>query len=332
MSSWHRSDERTCHSLDGRAVRYIIDCDPGHDDAVAILLATSALDISGITTVYGNASVERTTRNALDFLDLAGLSIPVYRGSEAPLRRPRTHANVHGRSGLDGAELPISRRQPEATGAIDFIVQQASSHPGAVSIIATGPLTNLARALAQHPHIEPAIASLSIMGGTPAQGNTTPVAEFNAYNDPEALDTLLASSIPMYIVGYDLTSRTGLTDHHIARLESSGRRTATFIGAVMRFYKERQMAATGLEIAPQHDACAVLPYLTPQLARYTECRASVELVGSLTTGMVVFDRRPPQMQRSRPAPFSDRRPVRLCAMLSTAEVIETIMAAILAYP
>jgi inosine-uridine nucleoside N-ribohydrolase len=312
-------------------VRYIIDCDPGHDDAVAILLAASALDISGITTVYGNASVESTTRNALDFLDLAGLGIPVYRGSEAPLRRPRTHANVHGRSGLDGAELPLSRRQPETAGAIEFIAQEALSHPGAVSIIATGPLTNLARALVHYPHIEPAIASLSIMGGTPAQGNTTPVAEFNAYNDPEALDALLASSIPMYLVGYDLTSGTGLTDHHITRLERSGRRTATFIGQVMRFYRERQMAVTGLEIAPQHDACAVLPYLAPQLVRYSEFCAAVELEGSLTTGMVVFDRRPPALQRSRPSPFADRRPVSLCTMLSAAEVIETIMTAVLAY-
>ena len=312
-------------------MRYIIDCDPGHDDAVAILLAASALDIVGITTVFGNAAVEKTTRNALDFLDLAGLSIPVFPGSEAPLRRPRTHANVHGRSGLDGADLPISPRQPQTTGAIDFFAQQAS-HPGAVSIIATGPLTNLARALAQYPHIEPAIASLSIMGGTPAQGNTTPVAEFNAYNDPEALDALLASSIPMYIVGYDLTSRTGLTDHHIARLESSGRRTAIFIGGVMRFYRERQIAVSGLDIAPQHDACAVLPYLAPHLASYAEYRAAVELDGSLTTGMVVFDRRPPEMQRSRPSAFADRRPVRLCTRLSGAEVIDTILAAILAYP
>ena len=312
-------------------MRYIIDCDPGHDDAVAILLAASALDIAGITTVYGNAPIEMTTRNALDFLDLAGLNIPVFRGSGAPLGRPRTHANVHGRSGLDGAELPISQRQPETASAVDFIVQQAS-RPGAVSIIATGPLTNLARALAQYPHIESGVASLSIMGGTAGRGNTTPVAEFNAFNDPEALDALLASSIPMYIIGYDLTSCTGLTDRHIAQLESSSRRVATFIGRVMRFYRARQIAVTGLEIAPQHDACAVLPYLAPHLASYTEYRAAVELDGSLTTGMVVFDRRPPEMQRSRPSPFAERRPVRLCTRLSGAEVIDTIMDAILVYP
>jgi inosine-uridine nucleoside N-ribohydrolase len=312
-------------------VRYIIDCDPGHDDAVAILFAASTLEVVGITTVYGNASVDLTTRNALGFLDLAGLGIPVFRGSEVPLRRPRLYANVHGRSGLDGADLPVSRRQPETTTAIDFIVQQAS-HPSAVSIIATGPLTNLARALSQCPEIESGIASVSIMGGTPAQGNTTPVAEFNAYSDPEPLDALLASSIPMYIIGYDLTSRTGLTERHIAQLQSSGRRTATFIGGVMRFYRERQMAVTGLQIAPQHDACAVLPYLARQLAGYTEYRAAVELQGSLTTGMVVFDRRPPAMQRSRPSAFAERRPVKLCTQLSGAEVIDTIMGAILAYP
>jgi inosine-uridine nucleoside N-ribohydrolase len=312
-------------------MRYIIDCDPGHDDAVAILLAASALDIAGITTVYGNATVDMTTRNALDFLDLAGLGIPVFRGSEAPLGRPRTHANVHGRSGLDGAELPISRRQPNSTGAIDFIAQQAS-RPAAVSIIATGPLTNLARALSQYPHIESGIASLSIMGGTAGRGNMTPVAEFNAFSDPEALDALLGSSIPMYMIGYDQTSRTGLRDQHIAQLETSGRRVATFIGKVMRFYRARQIAVTGLDIAPQHDACAVLPYLAPRLATYTEYRAAVELDGLLTTGMVVFDKRPPEMQRSRPSPFADRRPVRLCTALSGAEVIETIMDAILAYP
>lgn len=311
-------------------MRYIIDCDPGHDDAVAILLAASALDISGITTVYGNAPIEMTTRNALDFLDLAGLDIPVFRGSEAPLRRPRTHANVHGRSGLDGAELPTSRRHAEATDAVDFIAQQASC-PGEVSIIATGPLTNLARALSQYPHIASSITSLSIMGGTAGVGNTTPVAEFNAFSDPEALDAVLASSIPMHMIGYDLTSRTGLTDHHIGRLETSGRRAATFIGKVMRFYQERQIAVSGLDIAPQHDPCAVLPYLAPHLVRYTEYRAAVELSGSHTTGMVVFERRSPQMQRSLPSRFADRRPIRLCTALSGAEVIDTIMDAILSY-
>ena len=312
-------------------MRYIIDCDPGHDDAVAILLAASALDVAGITTVYGNASVEMTTRNALDFLELAGLDIPVFGGCGTPLRRPRTHANVHGRSGLDGAELPVSGRRPEAMHAIDFIARQAA-RPAAVSIIATGPLTNLATALAQHPHIEAGIASLSIMGGTAGRGNTTPVAEFNAFSDPEALDAVLASSIPMYMIGYDLTSRTGLADHHIARLEASDRRVARYIGQVMRFYRSRQIAVTGLDIAPQHDACAVLPYLAPHLASYAEWRAAVELEGSLTTGMVVFDRRPAEMQRSKPSPFADRRPIRLCTALSGVDVVDRIMAAILAYP
>ena len=311
-------------------MRYIVDCDPGHDDAVAILLAASALDVAGITTVYGNAPVERTTRNALDFLDLAGLDIPVFRGAEAPLRRPRTHANVHGRSGLDGADLPPSRRQPEAIGAIDFIAEQAS-HPDKVSIIATGPLTNLASALARHPHIESGIASLSIMGGTAGRGNTTPVAEFNAFSDPEALDALLASSIPMHMVGYDITSRIGLGDRDIVRLETSGRRVAAFIGRIMRFYRDRQIVVSGLDIAPQHDACAVLPYLAPHLARYVECRAAVELDGLLTSGMVVFERRPEEMQRSLPSRFADRRTIRLCTALSAA-VIDTIMEAILAYP
>jgi inosine-uridine nucleoside N-ribohydrolase len=232
---------------------------------------------------------------------------------------------------LDGAELPLSRRQPEVTNAIDFIAQQASS-PGEVSIIATGPLTNLARALSQYPHIASGIASVSIMGGTAGLGNTTPVAEFNAFSDPEALDAVLASSIPMYMIGYDLTSRTGLADHHIARLEASGRRVASFIGQVMRFYRARQIAVTGLDIAPQHDPCAVLPYLAPHLVRYTEYRAAVELSGSLTTGMVVFDRRSEQMQRSLPSAFADRRPVRLCTALSGPEVIDTIMDAVLAHP
>lgn len=313
-------------------MRYIIDCDPGHDDAVAILLAASALDIAGVTTVYGNASIESTTRNAVDFLDFAGLDIPVFRGSGAPLRRPRTHANVHGQSGLDGAELPKSQRQPSAMEAIEFIAQQVSRSPGAISIIATGPLTNLARVLAKYPHIEPGIASLSIMGGTAGRGNTTPVAEFNAFSDPEALDAVLASSIPMHMIGYDLTSGIGLADHHIARLEGSGLRVATYVGKVMRFYRERQIAVTGLDIAPQHDACAVQPYLAPHLARHTECRAAVELNGTLTAGMVVFDRRPEQTQRSLPSPFANRRPVRLCTALSSDGMIDLIMDAVLSYP
>jgi purine nucleosidase len=312
-------------------MRYIIDCDPGHDDAVAILLAASVLDVSGITTVYGNAPVELTTQNALDFLDLAGLDIPVFRGSEAPLRRPRTPSNVHGRSGLDGATLATSRQRPQSTDAIDFIAQQAASGPGQVTIIATGPLTNLATALARYPHIVSGIASVSIMGGTAGRGNTTPVTEFNAFSDPEALDALLASPVPLYMIGYDLTSRTGFADHHIARLETSGRRVATFIGQVMRFYRARQIAVMGLDIAPQHDACAVLPYVAPHLATYEEYRAAVELDGSLTTGMVVFDRRPLPVQQRLPSPFADRRPVRLCTAIATTEVIDLIIDTILAY-
>ena len=312
-------------------MRYIIDCDPGHDDAVAILLAATALDIAGITTVYGNAPVEFTTRNALDFLALAGLDIPVFSGSDAPLRRARIDANVHGRSGLDGADLPASGREPQATDAIDFIARQAL-RPGGVSIIATGPLTNLAKALLAYPGIQSGIVSLSIMGGSAGRGNVTPVAEFNAFSDPEALDALLASSIPMHMIGYDITSLAGLDDSHIRQLETSGRRVAGFIGKVMRFYRSRQLAVTGLDIAPQHDACAVLPYLKPCLATYTDCRAAVELTGSLTSGMVVFDRRPKEMQRSRPSPFASRRPIRLCTAISTTHVIDTIMAAVMAYP
>lgn len=311
-------------------MRYIVDCDPGHDDAVAILLAASVLDISGITTVYGNASVDMTTRNALDFLDLAGLDIPVYRGSEEPLKRSRTMANVHGRTGLDGADLPPSRRQAESIDALEFIAKQTAS-PKSLSIIATGPLTNLARALQKFPHVESGIASLSIMGGTAGRGNTTPVAEFNAFSDPEALDILLASAIPMSIVGYDLTSQTGLSDDQISRLENSGRRVGEFVGKVMRFYRSRQLAATGLDIAPQHDACAVLPFLEPTFASYAEFRAAVELEGALTTGMVVFERRPVKMQRSLPSPFAGRRPIKLCTAISRDEFLESLLTTILSY-
>jgi inosine-uridine nucleoside N-ribohydrolase len=233
---------------------------------------------------------------------------------------------------LDGAQLPQSERQPAPMDAIEFIGQQASRFPGEISIIATGPLTNLARALSRYPHVESGIASLSIMGGTAGRGNTTPVAEFNAFSDPEALDAVLASSIPMYMIGYDLTSRVGLAEDHIARLERSGRRVATYIGRVMRFYRERQIAVTGLDIAPQHDACAVQPYLAPHLASHTECRAAVELDGRLTTGMVVFERRPERTQRSLPSPFANRRPVRLCTALSSAEFLDLIMNAVLSYP
>ena len=312
-------------------MRYIIDCDPGHDDAVAILLAASVLNVIGITTVYGNASVDMTTRNALDFLELAGLDIPVFRGSKAPLKRPPTIANVHGRSGLGGADLPPSRRQASSIDAIEFIGRESAS-PKSLRVIATGPLTNLARALLRYPHVEAGIASLSIMGGTAGRGNTTPVAEFNAFSDPEALDVLLASSIPMSIVGYDLTSQTGLSDDQISRLENSGRRVGKFIGKVMRFYRSRQLVVTGLNIAPQHDACAVLPFLAPHLASYAEFSAAVELDGSLTSGMVIFDRRPAEMQRSLPSPFAGRRPVRLCTAISRVEFVDAILTAVLAYP
>ena len=272
--------------------KILIDCDPGHDDAIAILFGARRCELVGITTVHGNATLENTTRNALAICTLAGLDVPVARGCEAPLIGPATHAGeIHGRTGLDGATLPVPDRAPVAMHAVDFIIAQAERHKGELVLAVVGPQTNVALALRREPRLAAWLKAITIMGGSTTIGNITPAAEFNVYADPEAAAAVFACGAPIWMAGYNVTRQTGFTQPEIDRLRRGGGRTAAVVADLMQFYLDGQRRVFGLDVAPMHDVCALFPFVRPDLLTHVETSVEVELSGRLTRGMTVCDLR-----------------------------------------
>ena len=270
---------------------FILDCDPGHDDAVALLFAAKHLSLSGITTVFGNTIVDNTTRNALDLVSAAGIDIPVAKGAAGPLSgNLESGESVHGKSGLDGANLPQGRQQPEAQSATEFLINAARKESDVI-IIAIAPLTNLALALTNAPDIAQKIQEISIMGGSTGVGNVTPVAEFNIFADPEAAAIVFSSGIPIRMAGLNITSRFGVNASQVAALRASSALLPHEIGGALDFYLTRQHSIYGRTHAPIHDVCAVIPYTHPDLIQYESMHVEVECQGDITRGQTVCDQR-----------------------------------------
>lgn len=243
----------------------VLDCDPGHDDALAILLAGRHFNLLGITTVAGNVDVERTTLNARRVVDLAGLHVPIARGCASPLIAPPRHVpEVHGSTGLDGYDFPAPQAPIDPRHGVEFLIDTVRAQAG-VTVIATGPLTNLALALRRAPEIAERIREISIMGGSVTVGNSTPVAEFNVWFDPEAADIVLRSGVPLWMCGLNLTRQAGLDGAAIARFERLGTRTARAMAGVLRVYLTNLRQGFGLSSAALHDPCAVAILLEPAL-------------------------------------------------------------------
>jgi len=285
--------------------KILIDCDPGHDDAVAILFAARHLDLVGVTTVHGNNALENTTRNALAVLELAGLDVPLAKGCAEPLAQPRAGAAaVHGKSGLDGADLPEPKRRPIDAHAVDFIIDMAARHKGELVLATIGPETNIALALRREPRLRDWLAEITVMGGSTGAGNVTPAAEFNIHCDPEAAWAVFNSGIPLRMVGLNVTQRTGFSQADIDRLRASGRKVAGVVADLMAFYLARQRERRGAVVAPMHDVCAIVPYVDPALIEYTHARVDIELAGTHTRGMTVCDLLPAGIRAAlgRPPP------------------------------
>lgn len=272
--------------------KILIDCDPGHDDAVALLFAARHLDLVAVTTVHGNNSLANTTRNALAILELAGIDVPVAAGCAEPLVQASTHhGTIHGKTGLDGADVPAPTRRPIDSHAVDLIVELASRHRGELVIALIGPQTNFAMALRRENRLKDWVREVTLMGGSTGLGNVTPVAEFNIHCDPEAASVVFESGIPIRMVGYNVTRRTGFNADDLARLRTSGRKMAALIGDLMGFYLAGQNRVFGLSVAPMHDVCAIVPYVASELINYVETSVKVELAGAHTRGMTVCDLR-----------------------------------------
>jgi len=276
--------------------KILIDCDPGHDDAVAILFAARHLNLVGVTSVYGNNTVENTTRNALAIIELAGIDVPLAMGCGEPLAQRRVGAAaVHGKGGLEGAELPRPKRQPVGAHAVDFIIDMASRHRGELVLATIGPETNVALALRREPRLAVWLREITVMGGSTGAGNITAAAEFNIYCDPEAAWAVFHCGAPIRMVGLNVTRRTGFNQTDIGTMKASGRKVASVVADLMAFYLARQRELHGLDVAPMHDVCAVIPYADAALLEYLNTRVEIELAGAYTRGMTLCDLRPSRL-------------------------------------
>ena len=264
----------------------VLDCDPGHDDAIALLLALASpeLELRGVTTVSGNQTVEKTTANAIRLLEFVGRTdVPVARGAHRPLVRDRfVAAYVHGESGIDGPDLPPAQGSPVAEPAVEFLARNMAG----ATLVPTGPLTNVALLLQLYPDARP--ERIVLMGGAIAEGNVTPAAEFNIWADPEAAHRVFTSGIDVTMIGLDVTHRALMTPAHAERLRASGR-VGTLVAELFAFYHRFHVETYGFEGSPVHDAVAVAHVIRNDLVETLERAVVVDTGGELTRGRTYVD-------------------------------------------
>jgi len=267
-------------------MRIVLDCDPGHDDAIALLLALASpeVELVGVTTVHGNQTLEKTTENALRVLELVGRGdVPVAAGADRPLVRDlHVAAHVHGESGLDGPELPAATARPVEQHAVDFLLQHVDEE---VVLVPTGPLTNVALALERGLRAQ----RIVLMGGAIAEGNMTPAAEFNIWADPEAAQSVFRSGLPVTMIGLDVTHRALLTPPWAERFRAAGR-VGTFVAELVEFFKRYHERTYGWDGAPIHDAVALAQAFRPDLVRTEHVNVEIETESELCRGRTVVDR------------------------------------------
>jgi purine nucleosidase len=272
--------------------RIVIDTDPGIDDALALFFALAAPDVQleAVTTVSGNVSVEKTTRNALSLLELAGRSdVPVARGADRPLLRPAVYADyVHGRNGVGDVELPAPQHKPAALHAVETLIQTILGAPGEITLVALGPLTNLALAARVEPRLAEAVREVVIMGGAlRVSGNVSPAAEFNIYADPHAAQIVFSAGWPLRLVSLDVTQQTVMTREQFAALAKTNHPVTRTIQAMTDFYYDDFAGPRGIDSFSMHDPLCVAAALHPDLIEWQRAYVEVELTGELTSGATV---------------------------------------------
>lgn len=258
----------------------ILDCDPGQDDAVAILLALASpdeLDLLAITTVAGNVPLALTAANARRLVELADADVPVYAGASRPLLRSlHTAEDVHGSTGLDGSGLPPPKRPLAPGHAARAIIELVRARPaGSVTLVATGPLTNLALALAEAPDLAGRLKEIVLMGGAIGLGNVTPAAEFNIWVDPHAAAIVFAAGVPITMFPLDVTHKVLVTAERLARIEAIGSPVARAVFGMLSFYRGRGRTG-GAPDGPLHDPCTIAWLLRPQLFSGRACAVAIE--------------------------------------------------------
>ncbi|RSH81146.1 Uridine nucleosidase 1 [Apiotrichum porosum] len=278
--------------------KIILDCDPGHDDAVALLLAwgSPAIDLVAVTTVAGNQTLAKVTRNALAVARVAGIppnTIPFAAGADRPLVRVQeVAAEIHGASGMDGPALPEPNIELDKRHAIDVIIDTVMSHPpGEITLVPTGTLTNIALAVRKEPRIAERVKEVVLMGGAIVGGNWSPCAEFNIVVDPEAAEIVFSAGWKVVMVGLDVTHKALATAAVRERILSLGTKPAKFADELFEFFKEAYRISQGFDAPPVHDPCAVAYVIDPTVFTLLQAPITVETQGKHTVGMTVVDTR-----------------------------------------
>jgi inosine-uridine nucleoside N-ribohydrolase len=270
----------------------LLDCDPGHDDAIALLLALASpeVELLGVTTVAGNQTLEKTTANALKVLEFVDRGdVPLATGAPRPLvREPFVAAYVHGESGLEGPELPPPEGAPVEAHAVDFIAARIMESDRPITLVPVGPLTNVALLLALYPEAGERLERIVLMGGAIAEGNVTPAAEFNVWADPEAAARVFASGLDVTMIGLDVTHKALMTGAHADRLRGSGR-TGRMVAELFDYFHRFHAETYGFEGSPIHDAVAVAHVFRPGLVETATRHVAIECGSELCRGRTVVD-------------------------------------------
>lgn len=279
--------------------KIILDCDPGHDDAMAIMLAVGnpKIDLVGVTTVGGNQSLEKVTYNARSVLEMAkATDIPVHAGCDRPLvHKQEVAASIHGETGLDGVELPVPTRPLDSGHAVNWIIDAImASEPGTITLVPTGPLTNIAMAARMEPRIVDRVKEVVLMGGGYHVGNWSAVAEFNIKVDPEAAHIVFNEPWKLTMVGLDLTHQALCTPEVQHRIDAIGTDLSHFASGLMDFFRKTYQDNQDFIDPPVHDPCTVAYLIDPSVVSTRRCPLDVEIHGDLTLGMTVADLRGPE--------------------------------------
>ena len=273
-------------------MKIILDCDPGHDDAVALMIAgkNPNLDLLAVTIVAGNQTLEKTVRNALNLVQYLGLDVPVYGGCSMPMVRERKVAgDIHGESGLDGPVFPELHRQAESEHAVNYLVRTLMASDGDITVVTTGPMTNLAMALRMEPRIAEKIRRIVLMGGCVGYGNVTPAAEFNMWADGEAARVCFTAGVPMTMVGLDVTRKVLCYPHIVRRMEAIGNKAGTLFAQMMGHFCKAQKEVFGFDGGPLHDPVTIASLIDPNLLTLQSMNVRIEIKGEESYGRTNCD-------------------------------------------
>ena len=275
--------------------KIIFDGDPGHDDAIAMILAlaSSELEVMAVTTVGGNNTVDNTTKNALKVLELCNRTdIAVASGRKKPLYNDLVISiGVHGKTGMDGPKLPEPTTEPVSLNAVELMAEVVGESDEMITLVATGPFSNVGLFLLCYPHLKHKIECISVMGGGIQRGNRTAVAEFNIWNDPEAAQVVLESGVPVILHGLDVTQKAYITREEIELFRNAGNEISLFVADLLDFFALSCIDERKFKGCLMHDSCAIMSLIHPEIFEYFDANVSIELDGRITRGSCCVDTR-----------------------------------------